>query len=110
MPYLNPSRGYHQNITWWAATRRGSGFDYAAPVLLRGRWEEVGELYLGPNGNELVSNAVAYLPQDVKTDDFLIQGDYTSHATPAGLPAFRVLKFTKTPNVSATVFERKAYL
>src|SRR3954447_15194082 len=111
MSRLNPAAFFHQTCTWWAATRQGTGFVYAAPVILMCRWEDVAEVYLGANAENRVSNSVVYLPVDVKEGDFLANGDLTSHSTPANVSgAGRVQRFLKTPTVDAQVFERKAML
>jgi hypothetical protein len=111
MGLLNPALHLHQHCTYWAATRQGTGFSYASPVLLPCRWEDTAEVFLGPNAENRVSNSIVYLTVDVAAGDFLMLGDYTSHASPADVKgAGRVQRFLKTPTVAADEFERKAML
>jgi hypothetical protein len=111
VPRLRLDRLLNQDVTWWSATRHGQQLVFAAPVKLRGRWEDVGELFINSGGTEQLSSAVAYLLQDVKLDDYLGVGDLTAHASPIGVVGcYRVMKFSKTPTVKADAFERKAYM
>jgi hypothetical protein len=82
MGRLIPSLLFHQQCTWWAAIRQGSGFVFAAPVLLNCRWEDNNEVYKGANAEDQVSNSVVYLGIDVSEGDFLALADWTSHPKP----------------------------
>ena len=56
-----------QPIVYWAnpVSDGFTGFEYDDPVQLYGRWEELNEVIMGPNGKELISQARVFLTQEV---------------------------------------------
>lgn len=102
-----------QTATHWALTGRGefSGFTYATPVTLSCRWEDKQELFRSAQGEELTSKAIVYVATDVIEGDYLIEGDYTDVSDPATLSeAFRVMGFSKIPDLRNIQMVRKAFL
>ncbi len=105
---------FYQKITHWVATPNGfGGYTFALPTTLDGRWEEKNILFMADEGREVISKAIAYLPVDVLTEDYLMEGD-TSEADPLNLTdekkAYRVQRYDRTPDLRVLSFERKAYL
>ncbi len=105
---------FYQEITIWTATPSGyGGYTFALPVTVEGRWEDRNILFKSDEGNDEVSEAIAYLAIDVETEDYLMEGR-TSEADPLNLTdnkrAYRVQRFDKTPDLRVLAFERKAYL
>ena len=113
MPSARQLRNLRQEVTRWpTSTTRFDGFTFSPPELQNGRWEEIGELFRSPSGEELVSRAVVYLTDDVNIGDFVALGDYTEVSNPTTLVglAFRVRQFSKVPNIRNVEMERKAFL
>jgi len=56
-----------QPIVYWAnpVSDGFTGFEYDDPIQLYGRWEELNEVIMGPNGKELISQARVFLTQEV---------------------------------------------
>lgn len=107
------SRNLKQSVTHWAITGEGSfsGQTYAAPALLKARWEHRNELFRLPNGDEEVSRTIAYLSSDVDVGDYVIEGDYTDVSDPTTLPqAFRVKQFSKITDLRNVDIVRKVWL
>lgn len=105
---------YYQKVTHWAATPNGyGGYTFALPTILDARWENVNILFKSDEGNDEISEAIAYLSADVLTEDYLMEGE-TSEADPLNLTdgkkAYRVQRFDKTPDLRVLSYERKAYL
>lgn len=105
-------RTLRQDVTYWApgAPDQTGGVSYAAPVNIKGRWEERAELFIDANGNEVRSSAVVYLAVDVVLEGYLLLGISTA-TTPVGVPgSFAIRSFRKIPDIRARNFERKAML
>ncbi len=105
----------HQDITYWAKTATLDNFGsptFAAPVLIKGRWEDQNQLITAGDGEEVVSKALVFLVSDVKEGDYLMLRDFASgEVDPLVIDdADRVLAFRKTPDLRGTLFERVALL
>ncbi len=101
-----------QKITYWRKTGV-DGFNeesYAAPVTLDARWEDKSSVVLNTDGQEVISNSRVFLAQDIIVDDYLMLGISTATDPRAVNEAFRVINYRKTPDLTATNFERKAFL
>ncbi len=104
-------RNLKQDVTHWAVTPDGfGGFSFIAPAPLKGRWEEVAELFRDPAGEEEVSKATVYLSADVVTSDYLFLGTTAAVDPTAIADTFQVRQFHKTPDLRLLDFERKAFL
>jgi hypothetical protein len=112
------SHNLHQDVTHWSVTGSDGfgGFTFAAPVLLAGRWQEAHELFLTPNNEEVLSNAIVYLENDVDVGDFLALGDYANPLvgptlTPPEVDgAYRIRQRNKTTDLRNLIALRKAFL
>lgn len=99
----------HIITRWTAGESLYDGFDYGTPELLRGRWEERSVMFRTPDGEEVVSQAIVYLSEDVQIGDFLALGDYSTSAEPPA-SASRVRQFNRISNLRNVTTERKAFL
>lgn len=89
--------------TWWAVTG-GNGFGgdaISAPVLIKCRWDEVQEVFIGQiDRRELISKAVVIVDRDMAVGDYLVKGDLTDQASPSGVPgAFKVQRWEKSADL-----------
>ena len=104
------TRNLKQDITSWTVTDDGyGGWTYGTPVTFKGRWEDRQTTFRDAEGEEVVSNAIVYLIQDVAIGDFLFEGE-TVAADPTTVGAQRVRQFNKIPNLRKTEMQRKAFL
>jgi hypothetical protein len=107
------SRNFKQTVTHWAITGEGSfsGPTFAAPNVMKGRWDYRNELFRTPAGDEEVSRTIAYLESDVDVGDYVIEGDYSEVSDPTTLPqAFRVKQFQKISDLRNVFVLRKVWL
>ncbi len=104
-------RNLKQDVTHWSGTPDGfGGFTFTAPAALKGRWEEVAELFRSPSGEEETSRATVYLNADVANSDYLFLGT-SEVADPTAISnTHQVRQFHKTPDLRNLDFERKAFL
>lgn len=102
-------RDHPQILTYWAATPNGNGgYDFSAPVIMRGRWEDRADLVRTPSGDEIVSKAIVYVDCDVVIGGYLYLGD-TEDEDPAEVTgAYEIKQFHKIPGLRAVDYERKA--
>ncbi len=105
-----------QKAVWWArnatADRYGS-YTFAAPIEISCRWDDVGEEYVNPKGETVVSRSVVYPDRVLRTGDMLRAGVIESDepADPTAVDtAFEVQRFDTTPNFRATENLYTAYL
>ena len=68
-----------QPIVYWAnpVSDGFTGFEYDDPVQLYGRWEELNEVILGPNGKEMISQARVFLTQEIDEEGRMWLGSLT---------------------------------
>lgn len=109
------TKNHNQFITHWAVGATKDKFGnpvFSSPVVLKGRWEDVNELFVDIDGNELVSNAKIFLGTDVTTGDYLMNRSFESGETDPTVTggAFRIRKFNKTPDLKGRQFERVAFV
>lgn len=107
------ARNMRQDITYWAPTGENEygAPAYGAPVLLRGRWEDSTQQFRTPQGDEAVSKAIIWVPQDVTIDGYLARGDHLAFATPDLVNgAEQVRQFVKIPDLRNASSERRAYV
>lgn len=72
--------GLRQDITYWAGTDAPDefGFDVmAAPVAIKGHWEDRNDLIIDPSGGEFITESTAIVDQDVAAGGFLLLGKST---------------------------------
>ena len=111
------TRHLREDVTHWPVTGSNGfgGFNFGAPVLLKGRWEEKAELFMDPNGEEVASTAIVYLSADTDVGDYICHGDYvtTPVADPTSLTTevtHRIKQGHRTTDLRAVRAIRKVYL
>lgn len=104
-------KNLHQDITYWAPTANNeyghAGF--AAPVLIKGRWQDKVQQVRKPNGEEVTSSAEVFVDRDVADSGYLMLGDQTAQATPPE-GAREIQSYASVPDLRNLDSERKAYL
>jgi hypothetical protein len=76
--------GQFQDLTYWAPTGsdRYGNKGYAAPIALKGRWEDKNEEFVAPGGATITSAAVALVDRDLLVQGYLAEGNLTAVADP----------------------------
>ena len=106
------SRQLNGKITHWVTSEDGfGGFNFDAPIVLNGRWEDSAVLCRSIDGEEVTSNAVCYLSKDVNVGDYVANGDQSDVNDPTTLSgAFRVQNFNKLTDLRNIEIHRKAFV
>lgn len=107
------SRNLLQTITYWAfdsGINAWSDESFDTPVTLSGRWEDTVIRYMDLEGNEVVSDAIVYLNQDVTERGFLYLGESSASDPKEVQGAYPIRKYQKVPTFRLGDFIRKAYL
>ena len=107
------NRGLAQDVTYWGPDGRTEYGErgYAPPTLLKGRIEQKNQTVLTPSGDEITSDTVIFLSDDVMPGGQLVEGDYTPQSDPSMVPAAREIQsFVKIPDLRNVSSERKAFL
>lgn len=104
----------YQDVTLWSAPVNNGvgGYTFAAPIALKGRWEERIEQVVDSHGNDYTSNAQVYLDTDVQPElgAYLYRGASVA-ADPTGLDGARVImRVDSIPDLHAIKQVNKAYL
>lgn len=107
-----------QTVVYWGSpTPDGYGsFTFDESVELSVRWEDRGELFIDNAGQEVKSFAVVFVGQDVVVGGWFFLGEISDidsglTDTPQNVPNARQIRgFRKTPNIDASLFERKVWL
>ena len=112
-----PNRNLHQTALYWASpTPNGwGGSTWDDPVEVSCRWEQKQELFIDATGEEVRSQAVVFLSQDVDVGGYFMLGDLDDISSDTEAPddvagAFEIRGFAKIPNIKATQFVRKVWL
>lgn len=100
-------------ITYWPVTGSDTfgGFTFGTPLVLYGRWEDKQELFVDAEGEEVLSQAIVYLKDNIAPGDYLAEGDQTSTPSPDTLPgAHRVRNYSRVTDLHSLNALRKAWL
>jgi hypothetical protein len=104
-------------VYWGSPVASGSGGrTFAEPVELSLRWEQKQELFIDARGQEVRSNAVVFVSQDVSLGTYLFLGDLDDldsdqEDDPMSVSgAYEIRGFEKIPDRRGTSFLRKVYL
>lgn len=109
-----PVGKYPETLTYWAPGERNDYgvAEFAAPVLIRGRWEDTVEQVRTEAGDEITSRAQVFVDTLVVSDGYLAHGDQTTEADPnseaAGGEEIRMVGVTR--NIRYSDQEIVAYL
>lgn len=107
------SRGYTQDITYWAPAgdNRYGDDTFAAPVKLRGRWEDRQEQVYLASGEESVSKAIVFISAEVDEEGYIAIGDHTAQADPTAVAGAQQIRATASiPSMRSNEIERRAIL
>lgn len=110
------TRMLKQTAVYWAP--HGFGPDgqpeYEPPIEIKVRWEDVHEVFVDNQGNDIVSNSVVYVGEDVKPQGALWLGklnELDSQTVPTeNEGAYAIRKFEKIPDLRARKYLRIAVL
>jgi len=103
-------------VYWGNPVMDGYGkYTFDAAVELRVRWEDKQELFIDPQGDEVLSMSIVYVISDVDIGGYLYLGIETdldsNHTDPQIISgAFKIKQFGKLPTLSATQHLRQAWL
>lgn len=106
MTYI--TRNLRQTVTYWSPGGNDGfgGVSYGTPVNIKGRWQDVAELFIDASGNEVVSKAKVWIDTDVVNKGYLYLGESTAADPETVSDAREIRQFGKIPNLRATEFER----
>lgn len=104
-----------QTAIYWApsGTDRYGQPEWAAPIEIQCRWEDVTENMQKADGETFQTKATVYVSQDVAVNGMLKQGDLVSSTNPnprLESNTREIAQFDKLPTLKATKFLRTAYL
>lgn len=106
------SAAYKQDVTYWGSPQPSGygGNVFTAPVTFKARWEGRAEQVFTPTGDEIVSQAVVFVPQDLDIGGYLYLGTSVAADPTAVAGAFEVKQFLKVPDLHNMRSERRAIL
>lgn len=102
----------NQTATYWGNPEDDGygGKTYDSPVTIAVRWEEKQEQFITPDSETKISQAVIRLDQDVDVGGYLLLGE-SAEADPETLQdAYRIMAFSKIPDLRSLSHVRKVYL
>lgn len=105
------AKNLRQDVTYWGpgAQNEFGQTGSAAPILLKGHWEDKVQQIRRPDGEEVTSSAQVFLDEDVAVSGFLALGDFTAQATPPA-EAREIQSFNSIPDLRNLGKERRAFL
>ncbi len=105
-----PNFSHPDTITRWVATQAFGTRTFGTPTTLKGRWEDVAELFRSPDGEELTSQAKVSLESRVDVGDHIFKGESTA-ADPRDLTgAYEVRGYSEITDLRSISTERVAFL
>jgi hypothetical protein len=104
-------------VYWGSPTPDGEGgFIWSAPVEVPCRWTDVTQMISLSNGQQVVSRSSVLVDQDVDEGGMFFLGTLNDFDSDEGenpiviSGAYKIGRFEKIPDRTATTFLRKAYL
>lgn len=101
-------------VYWARTTRNGARWNYAEPVEISVRWEDVTELHESETGEKWMSSATVYVDRDMNMGDYIYNGvltDITDSTIPRNNTGSReVKKFSKLPTLRYNEYLLTVYL
>lgn len=110
------TKNHRQDIVYWGApvTDVYGARTFSTPIEIKGRWEDVQNLFVSPDGRELVSRAIVYLGQDVDIGGYLYLGTLVSISSAVNpktvSKAYEIRSFNKIPSIKSTIYERVVFV
>jgi hypothetical protein len=110
------TKNLKQDCVYWGnpAPDGYGGNTFDDYVAIKCRWEDRTTKFIDANGEESISKAVVYLPQDVELGGWLFLGELSDISSanqdaPQNISgAHEIRAFNKIPNIKGTDFEREA--
>lgn len=101
-----------QIATYWGSPVRGGfpGYTFAAPVLIKCRWEDRNEMFVGQDAQEEVCTAIIYADSDLDLDGFVYLGVSAENLPYDQSGSLQIRARLKSPNIKSTQFMRKYFL
>lgn len=108
------AQALRQDVTYWAWTGYNAygGAVFAAPVLMKCRWEDKIELFRDKTGKEVASKSKVFFISPVKLDGYLFLG-VSNEADPRNLDSttvFEIRGIYTTPDLRNLMSLTVAYL
>lgn len=111
------TRSLKQTAVYWGSpeTDGRGGHSYSAAAEISVRWEDMQELFIDPNGDELLSASVVFVNQDLDVGGYLFLGEEadldSDHSDPEAIQLAREIKqFAKIPDLKNKMYTRKVWL
>ena len=107
----NPEDHYFDTITWWARTGANQWGDpsFAAPVAIKGEWQQKDEMFVAADGEQLVASSVVHVDRDLSIGDYIFHGTAT-WVDPVASGGERIEGWRRSKIPGAAVYVRRAYL
>ena len=108
----NFGRHLKEDITYWAVQSTDQ-FDrpvFAAPTVIKGRWEDRTEEIRNAAGNEIVSNSRVFLASPVVFGGYLAFGNRTDTNPTAVVDAYKIQMTGRKPDLRSMSELNIAYL
>ncbi len=99
-------------ITYWGNPRNNGlgGFTFDDPVLIEARWEQRVEETFDDRGVVFVSQANAFVKQDLDLGGYLYNGNSLIEDPTTVEGAYKIRAFRKVSNMGRTKNERRAIM
>lgn len=101
----------NQQATYWSPATIDvfNQRSYGAPVLIACRWQDTVSRVVGPSGEDVTTNSIAYVDRPLEAGGILALGDFTGSATPVeyGRP---IQATGNSPSLDATEALYKVWL
>lgn len=111
------NRNLTQTCIYWGnpANDGYGGLDFDNPVELLCRWEDKTVLQQDAKGNQITSDAVVFVLQDVEEGGYLYLGSISDLDSSAVSPvetakAFQIITYEKVPALKGSEYFRAVYL
>jgi hypothetical protein len=104
---------YRQIATYWGSPEQGGfgGLTFAAPVVIKCRWEDRTEQFVSSQGTEKTSSAIVWTYDHLDDGGYLAKGDQTATSDPTALDgALEIQRSDEIPDLRGLHYERKAFL
>ena len=118
MSDISGEKFLQQTAVYWGSPASDGlgGFTWADPIEVKCRWTDSINVISGSDGVEVVSKAFVMVDRDMEEQGVLFLGDLgdldsVSEDDPTGVDgAYRIKRFDKIPNLTATAYLRKVFL
>lgn len=107
-----PVGKFPEQITYWAPGERNDYgvADFAAPVVIMGRWEDTVKEFIDPQGDEQMSEAIAYMASAVVVNGYVMRGLHSDDSPLSVEGSKEIRQVATTRNLRYSDQENRAYL